>query len=94
MKPAIMRSLPAIFALILLPCARGADVPRYTLTPGRVLVYSLHMENNTEKSAVTYEGRWEFTVLKRNEDGSFHIAAIKAQAQTSTAIWSSTRLKT
>src|SRR4051812_35129656 len=75
------------FAAILLAnsLARAADVPRYNLSPGRVLVYSLHIENNTEKSVVVYEGRWEFTVLKHNEDGSFRVAAIKAMAQTSTA---------
>ncbi|HEX8524988.1 MAG TPA: TlpA disulfide reductase family protein [Tepidisphaeraceae bacterium] len=64
------------------PNARAAELPRYNLPVGAQIVYSIHMENLVGERSYAYDGRWEFTVLKDNPDGSKHIAAIKALATT------------
>jgi peroxiredoxin len=78
------RVLSAAVLLMMAVCARAADVPRYHLPVGSQVVYSWHIENVIGERSTSFDGRWEFTVLKDNPDGSKHIAAIKGQSMTST----------
>ena len=70
--------------------ALGADIPRYHLAPGRLLIYSLHIENVVGERSTAFDARWEFTVLHDNSDGSKRIAAIKGMSQTITVAGRST----
>jgi len=85
-----MNRLRAILCLVLLvllaplSIARADEGVKYNLPAGRMLVYSVHMDNAINERTTAFDGRWEFTVLRKNADGSLRIAAIKAQSQTST----------
>ena len=77
--------LPWALVAVSVNLALGADVPRYHLPPGRMLVYSIHIENLVGERSTAFDGRWEFTVLRDNADGSKRITAIKGLSQTTTA---------
>jgi peroxiredoxin len=50
-----------------------------------MLVYSVHMDNTINERTTAYDGRWEFTILRKNADGSVRVMGLKALSQTSTA---------
>src|SRR5687768_15863654 len=87
MRPSTFRTSCLFLTLILLTTtatARAAELPKYNLPPGRMLIYSLHIENTIGERSSAFDGRWEFTVLRDNPDGTKRIAAIKALSTTST----------
>jgi thiol-disulfide isomerase/thioredoxin len=78
--------LAVALALFLTCTARAADVPRYQLPVGRVLIYSgesASKDRNPNIPPSSSKSNWRFTVVAQNPDGSARVLVRSATTYTS-----------